>query len=130
MRWQIELLFKVMKSTLSIDKMHIGKTQYIEAILYGRLIGTLLTMPLYDCLDQMMLCDKGRGISIQRFYILLIADLYQFYTIRKMTVRIYNELISLLNRIGKLALHEKRSRQTTYAHIESYLEELICNEKT
>ena len=33
MRWQIELLFKVLKSTLSIDKMHVGKTKYVEAIL-------------------------------------------------------------------------------------------------
>lgn len=38
-RWQIELLFKVLKSTFSIDKMHVAKTKYIESILYGRLIG-------------------------------------------------------------------------------------------
>jgi len=33
-RWQIELLFKVLKSTLSLDKMHVGKTKYVEAIIY------------------------------------------------------------------------------------------------
>ncbi len=42
MRWQIEVLFKVLKSTLSIDKMHVGKTKYVEAILYGKLLGALL----------------------------------------------------------------------------------------
>lgn len=47
-RWQIELLFKVLKCTFSIDKMHVAKTKYVEGILYGRLIGILMTMPLYD----------------------------------------------------------------------------------
>ena len=70
-RWQIELLFKVLKSTLSLDKMHVGKTKYVEAILYGKLLGALLTMPLYDCIDQTMLRNQGRGVSIQRFYTLL-----------------------------------------------------------
>uniref|UniRef100_UPI00155DC1A7 transposase n=1 Tax=Cellulosilyticum ruminicola TaxID=425254 RepID=UPI00155DC1A7 len=65
-RWQIELLFKVVKSTLSLDKMHVGKTKYVEAIL----------------------------------------------------------------RIGKLALYEKRLRQTTYSKIEGYLEQLIVAGKT
>ncbi|WP_157047683.1 transposase, partial [Cellulosilyticum ruminicola] len=50
MRWQIELLFKVLKNILSIDKMHVGKTKYVEAILYGKLLGALLTMLLYDCI--------------------------------------------------------------------------------
>ena len=81
MRWQIELLFKVLKSTLSIDKMHVGKTKYVEAILYGKLLGALLTMPLYDCVDQNLFSTQGRGVSIQRFYTLLNVDLYQFYTI-------------------------------------------------
>ncbi|WP_408606219.1 transposase [Cellulosilyticum ruminicola] len=50
-RWQIELLFKVLKSTFSLNKMYVGKTKYVEAILYGKLLGTLLTMPLYDGID-------------------------------------------------------------------------------
>lgn len=66
LRWQIELLFKVLKSTLSIDKMHVGKTKYVEAILYGRLLETLLTMPLYDCVDQTLLSGKGRGVSYSK----------------------------------------------------------------
>lgn len=64
-RWQIELLFKVLKSTLSIDKLHLGKTKYIEALLYGRLVGILITMPLYDCLDQSLLIAKGIGQAIR-----------------------------------------------------------------
>lgn len=129
-RWQIELLFKVLKGTLSIDKMHVGKTKYVEAILYGRLVGTILTMPLYDGVDQSLLRTKGRGVSLQRFYTLLIVDLYQFYTVKYVTIHIYIELSRLLKRIGILALHEKRKRQTTFARIESYLEELICFGKT
>ena len=130
MRWQIELLFKVLKSTLSIDKMHVGKTKYVEAILYGKLLGTLLTMPIYDCVDQTMLYNQGRGVSIQRFYTLLIVDLYQFYTIKRITLHTYEEFSNLLQRIGKLALHEKRLRQTTYSKIECYLEQLIITGKT
>ena len=76
MRWQIELLFNVLKSTFSIDKMHVAKTKDVEALLYGRLIGILMTMPLYDCVDQTLLSSKRRGVSIQRCYILLNRDYY------------------------------------------------------
>lgn len=128
-RWQIELLFKVLKSTLSLDKMHVGKTKYVEAVLYGKLLGALLTMPLYDCIDQTMLHNQGRGVSIQRFYTLLIVDLYQFYTIKRVTLHTYEEFSNLIQRIGKLALHEKRLRQTTYSKIENYLEQLLADGK-
>lgn len=129
-RWQIEELFKVLKSTLSIDKMHIGKTKYVEVILYSRLLGTLLTMPLYESIDQSWICKEGRGCSIQRFYTLLSVDLYSFYTVKRVTIHIYNELSILSQRIEKLALHEKRLRQSTYSRIESYLEESIEFGKT
>lgn len=130
MRWQIELLFKVLKSTLSIDKMHVGKTKYLEAILYGRLLGTLLTMPIYDCVDQTLLTSKGRGVSIQRFYTLLNVDLYQFYTAKQLTFRLCKDLSNILLRLGNLTLHEKRLRQTTYTRIETYLDEILSDGKT
>lgn len=129
-RWQIELLFKVLKSTLSLDKMHVGKTKYVEAILYGKLLGALLTMPLYDCIDQTMLRNQGRGVSIQRFYTLLLVDLYHFYTIKRVTLHTYEVFATLLQRIARLALTEKRLRQTTYSKIESYLEQLLITGKT
>ena len=129
-RWQIELLFKVLKSTLSLDKMHVGKTKYVEAILYGKLLGALLTIPLYDCIDQTMLRNQGRGVSIQRFYTLLLVDLYHFYTIKRVTLHTYEVFVTLLQRIARLALTEKRLRQTTYSKIESYLEQLLITGKT
>ncbi|WP_157047675.1 hypothetical protein [Cellulosilyticum ruminicola] len=45
--------------------MHVGKTKYVEAILYGKLLGALLTMPLYDSVDQNILKNQGRGVSMQ-----------------------------------------------------------------
>ena len=69
-----------------IDKMHVAKTKHVVGILYGRLIGILMTMPLYDYIDHTLLSNKGGGISIQRFYILLSVDLYQFYAIKKVTL--------------------------------------------
>lgn len=129
-RWQIELLFKVLKSTFSIDNMHVANTKYIEAILYGRLIGILMTMPLYDCIDQTLLSSKGRGVSIQRFYTLFNVDLYQFYTLKRGILHSYATLCDILVRIGDLALHEKRVRQTIYSRIESYLEEILELGKT
>ena len=110
--------------------MHKGKTKYIEAILYGRLLGALLTMPLYDCVNQQMLSSKGRGVSMQRFYILLNVNLYPFYTAKQLTWRTYRKFTSILLRMGTLALHEKRLRQTTYAQIEGYLEILLSVGKT
>ncbi|WP_172674798.1 transposase, partial [Cellulosilyticum ruminicola] len=100
-RWQIELLFKVVKNTFSLDKMHVGKTKYVEAILYK---------------------NQGRGVSMQRFYALLLVDLSQFYTLKRITLHTYETFSNLIQRIGRLALHEKRLRQTTYSKIECYLE--------
>lgn len=97
--------------------MHVAKTKYVESILYGRLIGILMTMPPYDCVDQTLLSNKGRGVSIQRFYILLNIDLYQFYTLKKGTLHSYSKFCNILLRIGHLVLHEKRVRQTTYSGI-------------
>ncbi|WP_207643278.1 hypothetical protein, partial [Cellulosilyticum ruminicola] len=74
--------------------------------------GALLTMPLYDCIDQTMLKNQGRGVSMQRFYTLLLVDLYQFYTLKRITLHTYETFSNLVQRIGKLALHEKRLRQT------------------
>ena len=63
-------------------------------------------------------------------FILLSVDLYQFYAIKKVTLHSYIKLSDILIRIGHLALHEKRVRQTTYSRIESYLEELLQFGKT
>ncbi|PHV71707.1 hypothetical protein CS063_03870 [Sporanaerobium hydrogeniformans] len=64
------------------------------------------------------------------FYILLNIDLYQFYAVKKGTLHNYSKFSNILLRIGNLALHEKRMRQTAYSRIESYLEELIQFGKT
>ena len=64
-------------------------------------------------------------IIIQRFYTLLNVDLYQFYTLKKGILHSHATLCDILIRIGNLALHEKRVRQTTYSRIESYLEEIL-----
>lgn len=77
--------------------MHVGKTKYVKAVLYEKLLGALLTMPLYDCTDQ--------------------------------TLHTYEECSNLIHRIGKLTLHEKRLRQTTYSKIENYLEQLLADGK-
>lgn len=89
-----------------------------------------MTIPFYGCIDQTLLSSKGRGVSIQRFYTLLNVDLYQFYTLRKGILYSYATLCDILIRIGHLALHEKRVRQTTYSRIESYLEEILRLGKT
>ncbi len=76
-----------------------------------------------------MLYNQGKGVSIQRFYTLIIVDLYQFYTLKRITLHTYERLSNDIYRIGKLSLHEKRLRQTTYAKIEYYLEQLIITGK-
>ena len=129
-RWQIELLFKVFKSTFSIDKLHVSKTKYVEAILYGRLVGILLTMPLYDGVNTSMLFNKGRGVSMQRFYNSLSSRLSQIYAIKKVTLHTYYTFGDIILEIGNKTLHEKRKRKTTYARIESYLNEILEIGKT
>ena len=78
LRWQIKLLFKVLKSPLSIDKMYVVKIEYVNALIYGRIIGTLLTMLLHACVYEAMFKNKGRGVSIQRFYTLLLVEIHNF----------------------------------------------------
>ena len=77
-RWQIELLFKVLKSTFSIDKIHAAKIKYIESILYGRLIGILVTMSFYDCIDLPLLSSKGGALAYKDLVLCLMLTYTNF----------------------------------------------------
>lgn len=130
LRWQIEVLFKVLKSSLAIDKMHVGKIEYVNALIYGRLIGTLLIMPLHACVYESMFRNKGGSVSIQRFYTLLLVEIHNFYKACKITMHLMLELVGTIQNIALTAIHEKRRRKTTFAQIQSYLEEYLLIGKT
>lgn len=121
LRWQIELLFKSLKSSFGIDKINTGSKNYAEAIIYGRLLGAVLTMPLYDSLNTTMLKTKGRGISMIRFYKLYIVSANALVVQNLFKLSTYHNFCDNLLKIAKLSLTEKRVRQTTYAKIESLL---------
>lgn len=125
LRWQIELLFKCLKSHLKFDKMNFGKVDYVEALLYGRLVATLLTMPIYNHLDQTMLQTKGRGLSLQRFYRLLLVDLHILYDFSKLTLQKERASVDFFQRIACLSLHEKRKNKTTMEQLFIDLQEVV-----
>ncbi|OOB76944.1 MAG: hypothetical protein BEN19_03255 [Epulopiscium sp. Nuni2H_MBin003] len=120
-RWQIELLFKVLKSNLAIDKMNNANTEYTEAFIYGRILGLLLTLPVYHELDVLYTKAEGRGVSIQRFYKLLVQEINSFIALTKMTYKELKNLNNTLLQIGKLALYEKRKRKVTAVNVEELL---------
>ena len=72
-------------------------------------------MPLYDGVNTFMLLDKGRGISMQRFYNSISSRLSQIYAIKKVTLHTYYTFGDIILEIGNKTLHEKRKRKTTYA---------------
>ena len=130
LRWQIELLFKVLKSTFSIDKLNTGSKNYAETIIYSRLLAAILTMPVYDLLNHNALQNKGRGVSMFRFYKLYTSYVCIIATKNLFKLTTYHEFCSNMLRITKLSLTEKRVRQTAYAKIENLLQEFMGFGKT
>lgn len=67
LRWQIELQFKALKSSIDFDNFGNAGEHYFKCLFYGKLIMILLTMRLFSICRAIKFNENGRLISIQKF---------------------------------------------------------------
>lgn len=68
LRWQIELLFKVWKSQIKINKFTTGKMERFECQLYGKLIWIILNLNIFNWLQQRIYKDKKALCSVWKYF--------------------------------------------------------------
>lgn len=119
-RWQIEIIFKSLKSNLNLDKLGIGGKAQTQCILYGRLILIVLFTAVYSNMYALMYFIKNRELSILKFF-----DLFNsrhssiLQTISKKFVDL-KVLLEIVFGIVEKSLYEKRKRKSTLELLMQY----------
>jgi IS4 transposase len=67
LKWNIELIFKALKSSFDFDKFGKACFYYFKCLLYGRLIVVLFTMRIYSICKVIKFNESGYLVSIQKF---------------------------------------------------------------
>jgi hypothetical protein len=67
-RWQIELLFKQLKSILCVHQSNTGKENRLRCELYGKLIGAVIIHRIHAAENNRIWNTKRRQVSIEKLY--------------------------------------------------------------
>lgn len=67
-RWQIELLFKQLKSILHVHKSDTGKEHRLRCELYGKLIGAAIIHRIHAAQTNNQWCSQKREVSMEKLY--------------------------------------------------------------
>ncbi len=67
-RWQIELLFKQLKSILRIHQSDTGKENRLRCELYGKLIGAVIIHRIHAAQNNRIWNTKRRQVSMEKLY--------------------------------------------------------------
>lgn len=112
LRWQIELIFKAIKSSLSFDNFGFAGKYYFRCLLYGKLILLLTEIKLYSMSRATLYKHFGRLVSIQSFFRNLRPEIHMLteYIINSNN-DILDKFSKKLSRIAELSLYDKRKRK-------------------
>jgi hypothetical protein len=124
-RWQIELFFKNMKSTLAVDKLS-GENKYrILGIIYIKLMTTWITGILYAYAQA--IAESNREISMIKFtqWLKQVVNLQELFAKRDLSA-----LICELERDIDLLYKQMRTKKTTLHDIVDTFEEEFHKLKT
>jgi hypothetical protein len=133
LRWQLELVFKAIKSSFSFDNFGYAGEYYFKCLLYGKLIMLIMTSELFVMCRNKLYRKLNRLVSIQSFFRNVRTEIGDIIGVIKITSNnIINKFSAKLERIGELSLFEKRKRKSSeeelmseyYQHIDN--KELEC----
>lgn len=119
-RWQIELVFKCLKGNLGIDKVgNVGK-EYLECMIYGRLMVFTLIAQSFSSLYYSMYRIYQRGMSIQKFTKLIGTIKEEIINCILYKGPFFTNLVDIIDHIAKKSLFDKRKRKTTDQILREY----------
>ncbi len=113
-RWQIELLFKQLKSILRIHKSATGKENRLRCELYGKLIVAVLTHRIHGFLNAESWNTDRRELSMDKFWKRLQERAFSFMRImlksfKQAILYLYREIKGFIKDCFKLKQPARQS---------------------
>ena len=128
-RWQIELLFKQLKSILRVHQSDTGKENRLRCELYGKLIGAVLIHRIYAAETNRLWKTSRREVSMDKLY--KRVQERAFTLLRLLLASVLAAIRSLrdqLIRIIPACLKERqRSRLTTLECLEAQCDPVLVS---
>lgn len=112
-RWQIELVFKCWKSHVNLRNLKNIGTDYVECILYGKLILILFLYNLYGSLNYMYYLLNSKEISMIKFFELINEKYKEICLNLYLGIPYMNNIKCIIGRLISFSIREKRNRKTT-----------------
>ena len=117
LRWQIELIFKTWKSLVTIDEFNTNNIHRFESQLYGKLIWIILTITLFNWVQQQLKTYKNRLCSLWKF-IRLIQSVPEQLIKAINCFKEFNALIKNIIQLAPTMLYlEKKKNKLSLIHI-------------
>lgn len=114
LRWQIELQFKALKSSMDFEKFGKAGENYFKCLFYGKLIMILLTMKIFSICRGIKFKESNRLVSIQKFVRNFRNNIKTlFNALLKPTKKVLKQLEQIILRIAHRSFFDRRNRKTT-----------------
>jgi hypothetical protein len=115
LRWQIELLFKQLKSVLAIHRSHTKKVSRLKCEIYGKLIFAVLIHRIHALVNILLWNKAQRELSFDKFYKRIQERAFAILNLLLLSVRkAVQYLAAEIPRVIKNCLKlQQRSRKTT-----------------
>lgn len=126
-RWQIELLFKQLKSILRVHRSNTGKEDRWRCELYGKLIGAVLIHRIHAAETNRLWRSKRREVSMEKFYKRFQERAFSFF--RKLLFSIAKGVAYLQDQLRQIIpaclKGRQRSRMSTLEILEAQYDPLL-----
>jgi hypothetical protein len=115
LRWQIELLFKQLKSVLAIHRSHTKNVSRLKCEIYGKLIFAVLIQRIHALVNNLLWNQAKRELSFDKFYKRIQERAFAVLHLLLLSVQKAVQYLSVeILRVVKNCLKlQQRSRKTT-----------------
>ena len=126
-RWQIELLFKQLKSILCVHQSNTGKENRLRCELYGKLIGAVIIHRIHAVETNRLWNTQRREVSMDKFYKRFQERAFTFF--RLLISSVLEALVYLHHQIKRIIpaclKDRQRSRLTTLEILDAQCDPML-----
>jgi hypothetical protein len=129
LRWQIELIFKQLKSVLAIHLSHTRNLSRLRCEIYGKLIFAVLIHRMHALINNLLWKTFQRELSFDKFYKRIQERAFAILHLLLLSVRKAIEYLSVeIPKVLKNCLKlQQRSRKTTLEKLIEIIKTRPCN---